>query len=56
MIQRSALQTAMRRLWRGTNGKVGAMLVAIISLVAIVAPVVDPYNPRKAIGNFAHSK
>lgn len=46
MVQRGALQTAMRRLWRGTNGRVGAMLVAVITLVAIVTPLVDPYNPR----------
>lgn len=36
----------MRRLLRGTNGKVGVLLVLIIVLVALVTPLVDPYDPR----------
>lgn len=36
----------MRRLWRGSNGKVGSILVLIIILIAVVTPLVDPYDPR----------
>lgn len=36
----------MRRLWRGTNGKVGSILVLIIILIAVVTPLIDPYDPR----------
>ncbi len=36
----------MRRLWRGSNGKVGSILVLIIILIAVVTPLIDPYDPR----------
>ena len=46
LTQRSTFQVAMRRLWRGTNGKVGSILVLIIILIAVVTPLIDPYDPR----------
>ena len=46
LTQRSTFQVAVRRLWRGSNGKVGSILVLIIILIAVVTPLVDPYDPR----------
>lgn len=46
VAQRSAFRTAMRRLWRNTNSRVGPVLVGIITLIALVTPLIDPYNPR----------
>ncbi len=46
VAQRSAFRTAMRRLWRSINGRVGLVLVGIITLIALVTPLIDAYNPR----------
>ena len=46
VAQRSAFRTAMRRLWRSINCRVGLVLVGIITLIALVTPLIDPYNPR----------
>ena len=43
---RSLWASAWRRLIRGTNGRIGLVLVTLIVLVAIVTPIIDPYNPR----------
>lgn len=43
---RSLWGSAWRRLIRGWNGRVGLLLVTIITLIAIVTPIVDPYDPR----------
>jgi peptide/nickel transport system permease protein len=37
-------QDAWRRLIRGSNGRIGLVIVALICLTAIFAPIVDPYD------------
>lgn len=37
----------MRRLFRGTNGKIGTILVFIVMAVAIITPLVDPYDAQR---------
>jgi peptide/nickel transport system permease protein len=41
----SPAQLAWRRLRRSTNGMVGLAIVLVITLIAIITPVVDPYDP-----------
>ncbi len=41
---RTMWQMAWRRLIRGTNGRIGLFLVTLIVLVAVVTPIVDPYD------------
>ncbi|MCS7061276.1 MAG: ABC transporter permease [Anaerolineae bacterium] len=43
---RSLWASAWRRLIRGWNGRVGLFLVTVITLIAVVTPIVDPYDPR----------
>jgi len=43
---RGLLKDAWRRLLLSWNGRVGLAVVALIVLIAILTPVVDPYNPR----------
>jgi peptide/nickel transport system permease protein len=43
---RSMWQDAWRRLIRGSNGRIGLVIVTIVILIAIVTPLVDPYDPR----------
>lgn len=47
LAQRSAFQVAMRRLFRGTNGKIGVVLVLIVMAIAIITPLVDPYDAQR---------
>lgn len=41
----SPAQLAWRRLRRSTNGMVGLAIVLIITLMAVITPIVDPYDP-----------
>jgi len=43
---RGLLKDAWRRLLLSWNGRVGLAVVALIVLIAIFTPIVDPYNPR----------
>jgi len=43
---RGLLKDAWRRLLLSWNGRVGLAVVTLIVLIAILAPIVDPYNPR----------
>ena len=43
---RSMYQMAWRRLIRGTNGRIGLFVVTLIVLIAVITPLVDPYDPR----------
>jgi peptide/nickel transport system permease protein len=40
----SMYQLAWRRLIRGANGRIGLFVVILIALVAVVTPLVDPYD------------
>ena len=41
---RSMWQDAWRRLIRGSNGRIGLVVVSIICLIAIFSPFIDPYD------------
>ncbi len=41
---RSMWQDAWHRLIRGSNGRIGLFVVTVILLIAIFAPIVDPYD------------
>ncbi len=41
---RSMWQMAWRRLVRGANGRIGMVMVAIIILISVVTPIIDPYD------------
>jgi ABC-type dipeptide/oligopeptide/nickel transport system permease subunit len=41
---RSMWQDAWHRLIRGSNGRIGMVMVSIIILIAIFAPIIDPYD------------
>jgi peptide/nickel transport system permease protein len=38
-------QDAWRRLIRGANGRIGLALVSLILLIAVLTPIIDPYDP-----------
>ena len=42
---RSMWQDAWRRLIRGSNGRIGLAIVTLIVLIAVLTPLVDPYDP-----------
>ncbi len=42
---RSLWGSAWRRLLRGANGRIGLVIVTIIVLIAVVTPIIDPYDP-----------
>jgi peptide/nickel transport system permease protein len=37
-------QDAWRRLIRGSNGRIGLVLVTLVCLIALFAPIIDPYD------------
>ncbi len=41
---RSMWQDAWRRLIRGSNGRIGLVLVTLVCLIALFAPIIDPYD------------
>jgi ABC-type dipeptide/oligopeptide/nickel transport system permease subunit len=43
---RSLWSDAWRRLRYSITARIGMAIVAIILLAAIIAPIVDPYNPK----------
>jgi peptide/nickel transport system permease protein len=43
---RGPLRDSWRRLLSGWNGRVGLVLILVIILIGILAPIVDPYDPR----------
>ncbi|MEZ4636603.1 MAG: ABC transporter permease [Caldilineaceae bacterium] len=43
---RSLASDAWRRLLSSWNGRVGLLVIGLIVLVGLLAPVVDPYDPR----------
>jgi peptide/nickel transport system permease protein len=48
IIQKSVTpgQLVLRRLMKNTNARVGMAIVALLILIALLAPLVMPYNPR----------
>jgi len=42
---RSLWGAAWRRLLRGANGRIGLVIVTAIVLIAVITPIVDPYDP-----------
>jgi peptide/nickel transport system permease protein len=42
---RSLWGSAWRRLLRGANGRIGLVVVTAIVLIAVVTPIIDPYDP-----------
>ncbi|MCL5997052.1 MAG: ABC transporter permease [Chloroflexi bacterium] len=42
---RNMWQDAWRRLIRGSNGRIGLAIVTLIVLIAVLTPLVDPYDP-----------
>jgi peptide/nickel transport system permease protein len=44
--QRGLWSSAWRRLLKGANGRIGLVIVTLVCLVAVITPIVDPYNPR----------
>ena len=45
VASRSMWQDAWHRLIRGSNGRIGLTIVTLIILIAVVTPLVDPYDP-----------
>jgi peptide/nickel transport system permease protein len=43
---RGLLRDAFRRLTSGWNGRVGLFIILLVVLVGLLAPLVDPYDPR----------
>ncbi len=43
---RSLMSDAWRRLLSSWNGRVGLVVIGLIVLIGLLAPVVDPYDPR----------
>jgi peptide/nickel transport system permease protein len=43
---RSLFSDAWRRLLSSWNGRVGLVVIAVIIVIGVFAPIVDPYNPR----------
>lgn len=44
-VSESSLQKASRRVWRSLSGKIGLILTVLLLLLAILAPVLHPYDP-----------
>lgn len=42
---RSLFRDAWKRLFRSWNGRVGLVIIVITVLIAVLAPVIDPYDP-----------
>jgi peptide/nickel transport system permease protein len=55
---RASMRRALRELWRDTAGRVGIVVLALVALMAIVGPMILPFDPSavgsSALSIFAH--